>query len=146
MTHWTTGVSLAVCLLASAITTGVACLTATRLTAADVPILLFVVGPYLALAGLAWWQRRQPVMRMALLVVIAVLSLAGVALFGIDSYHFAREPPTRQTQHVAIFLVPLAQWLVIFVVAPFVLLAAIAGRQTRADGDAKLYPDQLSSK
>src|SRR5262245_35997240 len=129
--NWTTGVSLTVCLVAASITTGVACLTATRLTAADVPILLFVVGPYLALAGLARWQRRQPVMRIALLVVIVVLSLAGVALFGIDTWQFAIEPPNRQTQHLAVFLVPLAQWLVIFVVAPFVVAAAIAGRRTR---------------
>jgi hypothetical protein len=125
-----------VCLLAAAITAGVACLTATRLTAADVPILLFVMGPYLALAGLAWWQRRQPVMRLALLVVIAVLSLAGVALFGIDSYHFAKERSNRQTQHVAIFLVPLAQWLVVFVIAPFVVAAAIVGRRTSCPADA----------
>jgi len=58
--------------------------------------------------------------------------------------HFATAPPNRQTQHVAI--VPLAQWLMTFVVTAFVLLATIAGRQTKADGDAKLYPDQLSSK
>jgi uncharacterized membrane protein len=134
---WTTGVSLAVCLLAASITIGVACLTANRLTAADVPILLFVVGPYLALAGLAWWQRRQPVMRMALLVVIAVLSLAGVTLIGIDSWHFATEPPNRQTQHVAVFLVPLSQWLVLFVVAPFVAAAAMASRRSNGSADKR---------
>ncbi|HTI50826.1 MAG TPA: hypothetical protein VL475_07740 [Planctomycetaceae bacterium] len=137
--HWTTGVSLTVCLLSTAITTGLACLTANRLTAADVPILLFVVGPYFALAGLAWWQRKQPVMRMALLVVIAVLSLAGVSLFGIDTWHFVNEPPNRQTQHTAVFFVPLAQWLVLFVVAPFVAAAAIAA------GDRVVLPTSAQS-
>ena len=126
---WTTRVSLAVCLAAAAVTTGLACLTATRLSAADVPILLFVVGPYIALAGLAWWQRRQPVLRIALLVVIAVLSLAGLSLFGIDTCHFVNEPRNRQTQHMAVFLVPLAQWLVTFFAAIFVLVLSIVARQ-----------------
>ena len=130
-TNWTTGVSLAMCLLAAVVTTGLACLTANRLSAADVPILLFVVGPYVVFAGLAWWQRRQPVMRVALLVVIAVLSLAGISLIGIDTWHFVNEPRNRQTQHVAVFLVPLAQWLVLFVVAPFVAAAAIVESRTR---------------
>jgi hypothetical protein len=125
---WTTGVSLAVCLVAAAITIGLGCLTATRLSAADVPIFLFVVGPYVVLAGLAWWQRSEPVLRIAVLVVIVVLSLAGLSLFGIDTWHYVNELPNRQSQHMTVFLVPLAQWLVLFVVSLFVLVVSVVGR------------------
>src|SRR6516225_436828 len=103
---WTTRVSLAVCLLAAAVTAGLACLTATGLSVADVPILLFVVGPYLVLGGLAWWQRTQAVLRIALLVVIAVLGLAGLCLFGVDTWHYFADPRYRQIQRMTVFLIP----------------------------------------
>jgi hypothetical protein len=95
------------------------------------------VGPYLLLDGLAWWQREKAVMRIALLAVIAVLALAGLSLFGVDTWHYFADPRYRQIQRMNVFLVPLAQWLVTFFVAIFALVLSIAGRQSKSAEAAK---------
>jgi hypothetical protein len=79
-------ITWAVCFLASAITLVLGYTSTAGPGSGDVYIIAFVLGPYLLLGLLAWWQRGKSIASWLLLAVTVSLATWGVCLFGLDSY------------------------------------------------------------
>jgi len=105
--------TIALCLLAAAVTAVLGCTSTAGLSASDAGVILFVIGPYAALGLFAWWQRGKAGVSRALLAVTAALATLGLFVFGMDSYRYHTEPQYRMVQRMAVFLVPLMQWAVV---------------------------------
>lgn len=103
-------ITWAVSLFASAITLMLGCMNTAGLRPSDAVVLAFVLGPYLLLGLLAWWQRGEPIASWFLLVVTATLATLGVYMFGLDSYRYHTDFEYRMSQRMTVFLVPLLQW------------------------------------
>lgn len=73
-------------------------------------IMLFIIGPYAALAALAWLTRFHRVMSVVVFFVTLALSSFGLYLFSVDCYQFFTDPEYRQHQRLTVFIVPLVQW------------------------------------
>jgi hypothetical protein len=113
--------TIVVCLLAAVVETVLGCTSSESLAPGDALIVLFVIGPYLLLALLAWRQRGQPAASWVLLAVAVGVSAWGFYILGEDSYRYHTEPQYRTLQRMAVFFVPLLQWAVVLVVG-FALL------------------------
>ena len=109
-------ITWAVCFLASAITLMLACTSTAGFGPRDVVIVAFILGPYLLLGLLAWWQRGESLVSWLLLTVTFLLATWGVYLFGLDSYRSQTEWEYRMAQRLTVFLVPLLQWAAVLVV------------------------------
>ena len=102
--------TVGVCLVAAAAEVALGCTSTAGLSAADAPVALFVVGPYLVLAAVAWRQRRRPAAARVLLAAAVGLSAWGLYAFGVDSYGYHTEPEYRGVQRTVAVFVPLGQW------------------------------------
>jgi hypothetical protein len=81
----------------------------------------FVLGPYLLLGLLAWWQRRESIVSWLLLAVAVILATWGVCLFGLDSYLYHTDWEYRMSQRMTVLVAPALQWAAVLV-AGLVLL------------------------
>ena len=108
--------TIMVCLLAAVVEAVLGCTSTTRVSLGDVPIVLFIVGPYLVLALVAWLQRGKLAASWTLLAVGVGLSAWGLFVFGEDSHRYHTEPHYRKIQRMAVFFVPLLQWTVVLLV------------------------------
>ena len=122
--------TVGVCLL-SAIAEAILCVTAsTRLSASDILIVSFIVGPYLLLAFLAWLPRHQTKDSWTLLALAVMIASGGLYVFGSHSYSWHTDPQFRKAQSMVIFLVPLGQWaIILFVTVVDVVRALISGNE-----------------
>ena len=127
-------VTVAVCCLAAVAEVVLAVASSTGLTLFDTLIALFVVGPYLVTAWMAWMQRGRRVVSGVLLVAASLLAAWGLYVYGVDCYRYHNEPNYRMVQRMEIFLVPLCQWLVTLVLGAFVLGLWVGARRSRAPG------------
>lgn len=125
-----------VCLFAAAVEVALGCVSTAGLAPADAIIALFVVGPYLLLASLAWRQRERATASRSLLAVAVGLSAWGLATFGWHGYRYHAEPQYRALQNMALFSVPLLQWVAVFLVGLASLLVRPNPRRERPAGDA----------
>ena len=107
-----TKATLTTCIVAAVATAVLACTGTAGLPPADAIVVLWVIGPYVLLACLAWWQRARPVASIVLFVVVVAMSAWGLYIYGEDSYRYHTEPHFRMVQRMAVFVVPLAQWLI----------------------------------
>lgn len=98
---------------------------------ADTPIVLFVIGPYVALGLIAWWQRERWFASLAILGAIGVLMAWGLSVSTIDCFRDHTDPEYRLMQRSALFLVPLMQWIAV-------------GLLGLALGVLRLWPDRKS--
>jgi len=103
-------------LFASAITLILGCTSTAGLRPSDAVLCAFVLGPYLLLGLLAWWQRGESIASWFLLVVTVTLATLGVYLFGLDSYRYHTDFEYRMSQRMTVLLVPFLQWAVALVV------------------------------
>ncbi len=90
---------------------------------------IWVLSPFMALAWANLVSKRWPVLtRVTLYSVTLVLTLASLAVYGVD----ALRPPRAQAAFVFV-VVPPASWLLIAIVVP--IAALISGRLSRrSDG------------
>jgi hypothetical protein len=109
-------VTIVVCLLAAVAELALCCNATARLTVMDAPILLFVVGPFLCLATIAWRQHSKLDVSWILLVVVIGLSAWGLYVLGDDAYRYHAEANYRKTQRLAVFYVPLVQYVFVALV------------------------------
>lgn len=128
--------AIVVCLFAAAVEVVLGCVSTAGLAPADAIIASFVVGPYLLLALLAWWQRGRSKTSWALLAVAVGLSAWGLATFGWHSYRYHAEPQYRLAQNMALFSVPLLQWAIVLLVGLVSLLVRLNSRGKWPAGDA----------
>jgi hypothetical protein len=118
----------AVCFLAAAITLILGYTSTAGPGHGDVFIVAFVLGPYLLLGLLAWWQRSKSIVSWLLLGVTVMLATWGVCLFGLDSYWYHTDRQYRMAMRLAVLLVPLVQWAAMLVVGLVLLFAGQLGR------------------
>jgi hypothetical protein len=81
-----------VCLFAAAVEVASGCVSTAGLAPADAIIALFVAGPYLLLASLAWRLRARATASRALLAVAVGLAAWGLATFGWHGNRYRAEP------------------------------------------------------
>ena len=108
--------TVAVCLLSAIAETILGVTTSTRLSARDMVIVLFIVGPYLLLASLTWCHRGLWKGSWTLLAIAVIISASGLYIFGNHSYRWHTDPQFRKVQSMAIFFVPLVQWAIVLLV------------------------------
>jgi len=114
--------TIVVCLLAAAAEAVLGCTSTTRVSLGDAPIVLFIVGPYLLIALVAWLQRGKLAASWTLLAVAVGLSAWGLHVFVEDSYRYQTEPHYRKVQRMAVFFVPLLQWALVLLVGTTLLV------------------------
>ncbi|MCO6047768.1 hypothetical protein NG895_28015 [Aeoliella sp. ICT_H6.2] len=107
-------VTLVICILAIAIDLVLTVLATNNpwsLQPSDAAILLYIVGPYLALAAVAWFGRVSR--RLAWVIFLSSLALTVWGLWGAAShaYFYQTDPEYRLVQPIGVFLIPLGQWL-----------------------------------
>lgn len=107
-------VSLVVCLLAvvvELVLTALATNSPGSIQPSDAVILLYIVGPYLALAVIAWCGRVNR--RLAWVIFSFSLGLIVWGIWGAAShaYFYQTDPEYRLVQPIGVFLIPLGQWL-----------------------------------
>jgi hypothetical protein len=112
----------AFCFLASAITLVLGRTTSAGPGPGDAYVVAFVLGPYLMLGLLAWWQRGESIVSWLLLAVAVILATWGVWLFGLDCYWYHTDWQYRMSQRMTVLVVPLLQWAGVLVTG-LVLLA-----------------------
>jgi hypothetical protein len=83
--------------------------SSTGLRSSDLPYLLLVAVPYWLLGVLAAWQRRRQRSSAPVFIAVLLVSLVGVTLFGVDSYHFHIVPAHRLVQRFSVITIPLLQ-------------------------------------
>lgn len=83
--------------------------SSTGLRSSDLPYLLLVAVPYWLLGVLAAWQRRRQRSSAPVFIAVLLVSLVGVTLFGVDSYHFHTVPAHRLVQRFSVITIPLLQ-------------------------------------
>ncbi len=82
----------------------------------DAPIVLFMMGPYLCLAILAWLQRGERAVSWILMALIIGLSIWGLYFIAEDSYRYHTDANYRKLQRLVAFFVPLVQYAVVVLV------------------------------
>jgi uncharacterized membrane protein len=113
--------------------------------AADVPLLLFLAGPLLYLALLAWRRRDHPGRSRSLLRATLGVAVCGLLALGLHCYRFHTDPAVRGGLNLVPRLVPLAQWVVVVAVWLSLVRAeaaekALAGRSVSKDGPLQHPP------
>lgn len=125
-----------VCLFAAAVEVALGSASTAGLAPADAIVGLFVAGPYLLLASLAWRLRARMMASRAMLAVAVGLAAWGLATFGWHGYRYHAEPQYRALQNMALFAVPLLQWVAVFLVGLASLLVRPGSGGKRSAGDA----------
>ena len=103
-------ITVLVCFLSSITTVAMGVASTAGLTPEDAFIVLFVIGPYVVLALLAWRYRNRLSASRLLLALVSVMSVWGLYIFGEDCYRYFTEPEYRKVQRMAVLVVPLVQW------------------------------------
>jgi hypothetical protein len=101
---------------------------------AVVLLFVFLIGPPLFLALLAWRRRTHPKRSRILFATAVVVAVGGLGVLGFNLYRFSTDPAFRRTPNMAGLIVPLVQWGVIMVV--WVKLVVSETREKRAAGQA----------
>jgi hypothetical protein len=91
---------------------------------------VFLIGPPLFLAVLAWRRQNHPARSRLLFGVTAIIAVGGLSVLGLDLYRFSTDPQFRKTPSMNGQLVPLVQWAL--VVAVWLYLVVQEGREKRA--------------
>jgi hypothetical protein len=108
--------TVVVCVLTAFAETVLGFTSSTRLSASDILVVLFIVGPYLLLASLAWCHRGLREGSWTLLAIAIGISAWGLFVFGDHSYRWHSDPQFRKVQSMAILFVPLVQWAIVLLV------------------------------
>jgi hypothetical protein len=95
----------------------------------QVLLFVFLVGPPLFFAMLAWRRRTHAARARVLFVVAAVVAVGGFAVLGYDFYRFSTDRQFRLKPHVNSLLVPIGQWCVVGAV--WVWLVIVEAREKR---------------
>jgi hypothetical protein len=139
--------AIAVCLLAAAVETVLGCISTASLAPSDGLIVLFIIGPYLLLALLAWRQRGRPAASWTLLAVAVVMSAWGLYVLGEDSYRYHTEPQYGKYQRLAGCFVPLVQWAIVLLVGLGLLVWRLASpRSINRDGSWGGLPPETAEE
>jgi hypothetical protein len=91
---------------------------------------VFLLGPPLFLAVLAWRRRNHPARSRLLFGTAAAVAVGGLCVMGFDFYRFSTDAQFRKSPGMNGLLVPLGQWAVILVV--WLYLVVQEGREKRA--------------
>jgi hypothetical protein len=91
-------------------------------------LLVFLAGPLVFLAIMAWRRRSHRVRSRVLLAVTLVAGGAGVALLGNDLYRFLHAPENRTPDSNPVLL-PVYQWALVLLV--WVVLVVLEGQEKR---------------
>jgi hypothetical protein len=109
-------VSLSICLLALIVECILTVLSTNNpwaLGLGDLAILLYMLGPYPALAVIAWISRSRWALAWATLTVTLILATWGLCATGTHTYHYLTDLEFRKLQPIGIFLMPLGQWFAV---------------------------------
>ena len=106
-----------VCTLAALMSLTLVATSTPALRLTDLPFLLFLPAPYLALELLVWSERGRGRLSQLLFVAVLLLSLAGVTILALDSYRFHTLPEHRMVQRMAVITVPMLQSLAVISLA-----------------------------
>jgi hypothetical protein len=96
-----------------------------------VPQLVFVAGPLLFLALLAWRRRNHLTRPRFLFGLTLVAAVGGLGVLGADYVRFCNEQPNSHASHAHPLIVPIVQWVV--VMAAWIFLVIQEGREKRAE-------------
>lgn len=132
-------VTITVCLLSAIAEAVLGCTSTTRVSLSDAPIVLFIVGPYLALATIAWWQREKLAVSWTLLAVVLGLSAWGLYVFGEDSYRYHTDRDYRKLQRLAAFIVPIVQYAAVLLVGIATLLNHLLSVEKQPHSDTEYF-------
>ena len=94
-------------------------------------VLVFLAGPPLFLALLAWRRREHPERSLFLNKLVILVTIPGLAILLYDYFRFRNEPPGEHAQHLHPLIIPLVQWVVVLVY--WIVMAIREGREKRAD-------------
>lgn len=108
--------TVVVCVLTALVEAGLGIMSSTRVSASDILVVLFTVGPCLVFASWAWCYRGARQGEWTLLAIAISISACGLYTFGAHSYHWHTDPNFRKVQSMAIFFVPLIQWAIVLLV------------------------------
>jgi hypothetical protein len=114
--------TIGICLLAATAELVLGCTSTASLTADDAVVLPLLLGRYVLLCLFAWWQRRARAASWLLLALAGALAAWALYVSGVDNYRYHTEPDYRKVQRVAVFVVPLLQWVVVLVVGLVMLV------------------------
>ena len=106
-----------------------------------VVLMLFIVGPYGALATFAWLTRSYRIASIILFFLTLALAAGGLSLFSYDCYQFHTDPEHRLAQRMVAFIVPLGQWFVIGWIG-LALLPLLLGKATSRSQLDQSQPEQ----
>lgn len=95
---------------------------------------VFLIGPPLFLALVAWRRQNHPVRSRLLFGTAALVAVGGLCVMGFDFYRFSTDAQFRKSPGMNGLLVPLGQWAVI--VAVWLYLVVQEGREKRAEEKA----------
>lgn len=125
---WTIFLSLLAA--AAAVALAVAIAPAWSPTGIEPLFLVFLAGPMVFLALMAW-RRREHATRAKLLLRLAVLLVAGgVGVLVYDYVRFRSEQPGHHATHMHPLIIPLVQWLAVLVI--WIVLVVKEGQEKRA--------------
>ena len=97
--------------------------------------LVFLAGPLVFLALVAWRRRERPSTSKLLFRLALLLAVPAVLLLLNDYLRFRIEPPGEHAPHARPLVVPLVQWIVLLVV--WAVLVIREGRAKRAQEAAE---------
>ncbi len=137
-----TRLTIAACLLSAVVEAALVCNATTSMSLMDAPIVLFIVGPYLCLALVAWLQRGKLAASWAILAIALGLAGWGLYILGEDSYRYHTDANYRKLQRMAAFFVPLTQYVAVALAGTaslFSYLSSLENRPTTevGPGDAR---------
>ena len=125
MVSWLT---VAICLLAAVIETGLASASTSSLSPADIIVLIFLIGPYMLFGLFAWLYRRNKTVARVMLAIVIGVAVCGLYAVGLDSYRYYTDPEYARVQRLIVPVVALVQWCVVAVVALWLLGVWLVGR------------------
>jgi hypothetical protein len=129
--------TVVVCVLTALAEAGLGIMSSTRVTASDILVVLFIVGPCLVFASLAWCHRGPREGEWTLLAIAIGISACGLYAFGDHSFRWHTDPNFRKVQSMTIFFVPLIQWAIVLVVGISLVVRAQISRDQMVGTDAE---------
>lgn len=129
--------TVVVCVLTALVEAGLGIMSSTRVSASDILVVLFIVGPCLVIASWAWRYRGPREGEWTLLAIAIGISACGLYTFGDHSYRWHTDPNFRKVQSMAIFFVPLIQWAIVLLVGISSVIRAQISRDQMFGTDAE---------
>lgn len=129
--------TVVICVLTALAEAGLGIMCSNRVSASDILVVLFIVGPYLVFASLAWCHRGPREGVWALLAIAIGISVCGLYTFGDHSYRWHTDPNYRKVQSMAIFFVPLIQWAIVLLIGISLVVRAQISRYQMVETDAE---------